>query len=664
MTTERKGHYLAGPTRPTVPGVIFAVDVHAGLVGTPTSPNVTTREWMSASACVMYRKRTGWTHPQDVRVSTPESLRQWMSDRSLAGRVNWVVCPIASEVLTLSKWWDHAEAQGVVWRSSRGDSEGTGTDHREGSGVVFDRLVVRCHCDIVRYSEEGRRWCWCSARNWGDVLARTGEGSDPLERDVPGRVDGRGATGGKGSDGEVVRLARGLARLCDWWREHARRPFGVTAAALGWGMLQTHTPPRVLCTHKCPDSHRLERSASFGGRASVFFVGSIGDGCGVRPSLANGLEPRTAPGTPGPITQVDVRSMYPYLMSEGAFPSKLCGYAEGMSVRELLQLSEGFGVVARVTVRTTCGEYPYRSGDRVVYPIGSFTTTLTGPELLKLASDGEILTCHQVSIYRNSTALSATARYLLAARSRAERASDVSGVSFLKLVSNSIAGRLAMRGGRWRRSPESDEPRRWGEGRTINPEKGTDVRLRYLAGICWEFDDDADGAGPHTAAFAYLAAYGRLMIRAIRDRLPTRTVVSQDTDGLWVLGTGTAVVAALGELVGPEPGQLRREGSAGNARFFGPRHYCVDGRWVLAGFSAPEVTGDGCTVWDIVHPSIWNARCHSAPSVTHVLMRRSRLKLDVCGGRVQPDGWVLPPHFLKSPSDKLILDGQRSGQSV
>lgn len=643
---DRKGHYLAPPTRPTIPGVWFGVVVDSLMTGHERMPHVTTKVWQSAAVAVSYRKRTGWTRPEVARIGKPEALHEWMHERSLAGRVNWVVCPIASEVLTLSLWWKHATVAGSVWRSARGNPERVRADHSSGNRIVFDRLTVKGSTDIIRYATLGRRWQWCSVTNW--FPRDTGRNGADSETDGPNgfwSVQGS-CCSVRRSTVQAVALVGRVTGLCDWWRGNARAGFGPTLGTLALGMIRSFAPPRVMCTHSDADAKALERSAGFGGRASVWFVGRIGDGCGVNPPRRgrNG-EPLNA-REPGPVTQVDVRSMYGSIMRDFPLPVKLIRYTERVSVPELVQTCERFGVLARVLVSTPVAEYPLRRGERVLFPTGRFLTTLTGPEIQHLLLQGQVLECQAMCVYHNSSVLSLPASSLLNARSRAALAGRASDACFLKLLLNAMPGKLSQRAGRWVRSPDDDEPGRWGEGRKVSRKSDRTIRYRYVCGLAWRFDDDEAGAGPYAAAFSYIAAYGRLMMANIRQYLRPRVVVSQDTDGLWVLGTNKQTLDALGPLAGEGPGRMRVVGSASNARFLGPRHYCVDGTWTLSGFAAPEVKGDACDVWDVVHPSLWNTRTFGPPVESHILTRKSRLRLDVAGGRVQPDGWVLPPYIL------------------
>jgi hypothetical protein len=126
-------------------------------------------------------------------------------------------------------------------------------------------------------------------------------------------------------DRESLQWSRAFRRMVSWWSEHARAPFGATAGQCGVSILRTHAPKKCLTSHRCEHTARLERSASFGGRASTWFVGGIGDGVRVV-GTANEIDgERVRWRERGPVTQVDVRSMYPTILRDERFPVSLSG---------------------------------------------------------------------------------------------------------------------------------------------------------------------------------------------------------------------------------------------------------------------------------------------------------------------------------------------------
>jgi hypothetical protein len=653
---DKRGHYVRSGTRPTVPAIWFAVRLHVRLSGEGTLSHVTRRDWESAEIAVTRRTRVGWSGVSSVRVSTPEAMRDWIHEHSLSGRVNWVVCDRVDELLTLSNWWNYAEARGLLWRKHPGHLEGTQADSPGCDPVILERVALTPTVGIFQFRDKGRLWRMVGADQLRIGAGDAGDsGGSVLGVHPPG--DGCDLARREGVAGRVtLATLRNATALSDWWRLHAKAGFGCTVGQLAVGLLRSHTPPNTLCTHKHEETHRLERDAAFGGRASVWYVGAVGGQPSAAPLHTSRSGTETRRWEEGPITQFDVKSMYPSIMRDCEFPYRRIRTRDDVSPRELDELVGSFAVIAKVTIRTRRAEYPYRSGERVVYPVGTFLTTLCGPELATLRTDGEVIQCHRVTTYHRASVLNAVAQYLLELR-RTEDCTSAAGQSgFAKLLVNALAGKLAQRAGGWVRDSSRDRRGEWGESYVENVQTGVRTRFRRIAGLCWRWEDETSGAGPHTSAFAYLASYGRVMMRRIRDQLPERSVVSQDTDGLWCLPRGTVALQSCPDKGGGAPGQLCIEGSADTGRWYTARHYQTDGLWTLAGMSRFAPPEDDGTVWDIRRPLPWQARLHTAPDCTHEVSRKSKLSLSESGGTVQPDGWILPRNMLprKEGSDAAL----------
>lgn len=346
--------------------------------------------------------------------------------------------------------------------------------------------------------------------------------------------------------------------------------------------------------------------------------------------------------------------MYPWLLSTRDYPVKLVSTPRRMKPAEVVSLSRSYGVIAHVRIHTTVGEFPQRTQQGVRYPIGTFTTTLTGPELLALSEVGEVIECAAASTYRLGSPFTKAVSVLLKARKEARSSGNADIAALSKLVANTLAGRLAQRVGGWSRDSRQDQPGKWGLEHSLSLRTGSMTRYRWVAGHCWRYCEDKLPRGPHTAAFAYLAAYGRLHMWRLRSKLPPRSVVSQDTDGLWLLPAGTKRAAALGPGAPSPPGTLREVGSADSGQWWGPRHYRAGKKWVLAGFGDHLVDPATLMIRHSSHTPLWDTRPSEAPDRVIVTTHYSPIPSTLEEGRVGEDGWILPPHVLASTREEEI----------
>lgn len=648
MSNARTGRYVKPANRCTVPGVLFAVKCWPQVPARTPAPALMAQTWHTAEVAVTYRRRDKWRAPQVARVSTPDALREWMAERAMPGRTNWVVAPRASEALTLSEWWSYADHRGVSFRDEAARAEDGSSVAANERTVRIEQMVLGQRVDIITYRADGIRWRWVSECNyWPDGCADGGD-AEGMGEQRAGDVLLAGQRQQVGCIHDAGALLSRFVRLCQWWQRVATAPLGLTAGQLAWGLLRSDSKRGGLCTHNDPDVHGLERGSAHGGRSSLFYVGCVVSEDAARDRVAVSKMAERHTLCAGRVTRLDVSSMYAHLLHTMEFPVKLRHVYRGISAADVLDLARSEGVIARVRADVRVAEYPMKTRTRTEYPLGRVTLTLTGPELLRLAQDGEIVRVEQAASYAMGRPFAATVGKLLGERADARRRGDLDAEALSKLVANSLGGKCAQRYGRWCRHPMGDCPRKWGEEFTLSHRTGRVSRFRWICGLCWRYDEEEEPRGPHTYAFAYLTAYGRLQMRQYRDACPARSVVSQHTDGLMVLPPAVRALAERGILGGEGPGTLRTEGSADSAEFWTPNHYRFGSEWTLAGFSQATWNAALSRVEYASRTPLWCQRAKSAPNTVFVRAATSKLPDGTDGGRVQPDGWILPPHYLVS----------------
>lgn len=643
---DRKGAYMKPGAGVSAPLVVITCAVETNETHPRANARITDHSFKRAFITVRSRRRGKWGQLHEYDTCDARQAISLINQLGYEHRTNWVVCPVASEVLTLIGWWKYAEEKGVIWKAGRANGSKTSAVGVQNAMVVLSALVARGSPDIVIYNDGGKTFKWVSiTQYYPDGLSNTNKRIDHVVSHLPPDSPDR-APVKTDRRSEALETSLAFQKLCDWWLTVAKVPFGSTAGQLAVGLLRSHITPRTLCSHNHSDAHSLERQAAFGGRASVWYVGNIGRGDG-RENVSEDFDgTRHERQTAGPVHHFDVRSMYAHLLATQRFPVKLLHDRSFIEPRALYDLAGSAGVIAQVTIDVHRPEYPHRRGNKVWYPVGRFTTVLTGPEILEIPNDGEIVSVGCAYSYTMGKPFASFAEEMLGQRYAARARGDVDHEKFSKLMANSLPGKLAQRKGHWERKQSRDEPGRWGESFEVNIDTGKIVKTKYILGACWQWNDEPSGAGPYTFAFAYLAAYGRLQMRRIRAVCPPDTIVSQDTDGIWVLNSARDSLTAVRGLVGEEPGQLHIKGSASNARFYSPKNYFADGRWIMAGFHQPDIPVHGMTIADTHRTSLWSSRTDRPPTTTTTFERSSLLKCELDGGTADVFGWVRPCRII------------------
>jgi hypothetical protein len=334
--------------------------------------------------------------------------------------------------------------------------------------------------------------------------------------------------------------------------------------------------------------------------------------------------------------------MYPYLLSERDYPVKPLYYRQGISPRELVDLAGAYGVIASVSVFSQVPEYPHRTDDGVRYPVGRYDTTLTGPEILSLWDEGGIVSVRGVAVYALGRPYAGVMGDLLAARAECRQRGDYGYEMLFKLMANSLSGKLAQRPGHWKRLESNPHDTDWGVRYTLDTRTGIVTRDRIIAGICERWIDEPHKPRLLGASYAYMTAYARMMMRSIREYAGERQVISQDTDGLWVLSEGLGRLRNRPDIWGDRPGLIREVCSVPCGVWLGPRHYWTPLGWVLSGFSDPVVDPDNLIVVDQCIGRIGRTPPEGVPRTVLGRFRNSSLGQAAIRRYGRRAGWVKP----------------------
>lgn len=630
--------------RVVVPSTIFFPRVATTKTGGGSDFGLTLHSWQSATVR-LYRLVDGtYKRMQEARFGRPEAMFQWMRERVRKGKSAWIVTPNATAFLAISRWFEHATTCTSVWSHAQRSADRVEADHSGSSKIVLTGLGGSGRANFVKWRDEYAVWTATSYPNYfgtGDVAGSERCGSKDGTND-------HGSTNVADECSKDCQRDCGLeghfASLLEWWRLNGAGRFGVTIGQLSVNVLRSTVSRSTLCTHGHMEGHTLERQSCFGGRSQTFFFGRGRVGGYRRMRGAPVPVPRETLEHPWTIAHIDVRSMYPTIFRDEQFPVKFIKHVTECSPTDPIDAARSCGVIASVQIETPVPHYPRRTDRGIDYPVGRFVTQLAGPELLKLSTEGRILKCHRMNIYRMGQAFASFAASMLKARKNANCAGRASEESIVKLLSNSLSGKLAQRKGCWVRDSARDCPGKWGEVVSVNAQTGVCVRRRWILGRCERYDSARHPSGPYTAAYSYLTSYGRLWLRRLMEMCPPRTVVSVDTDGLWVAPDAAEALGSHPDLFGDDPGQLRVTGRANDYQFFGPKHYRVDDDWVLSGFSQTPVGECHSDVWDIQHINPIHPPPNGPPVVAVTRSQRKNLPIDASNAIVGTDGWVVPRH--------------------
>ena len=659
-----RGYWVKPAGATYAPRRLVSVIVRGKAHGAESRSGRTETVWDSAAACASTFRDGHWTDHATFRADTPDSLHDWLESRATCKSATWIVSPVASSALTLSRFWDRLDVFGAAWaprggtrlarRSAPGAASafpasrlcraGKPASHPQGdpAAYIFSSCVLRGKPDIVRYTVAGKRLTWVSGMQYL-----------PMDEHAIGATVGfRWLLSGGPKPVGTFRLddiqdraelwLLAFQKVCDWWREIDGGPWRPTIGGLAQSYFRRRLSPKTVLAHNDDYARTLEETGVFGGRASTWFYGTVGKPDA--PGLDGSTGPTRAPYpvAAGPVEHWDVSSMYPTILAQEVFPVQHLHNWPRPSIPYLRGLMETWPIIARVRLRTDTPEYPFRDGERVSFPTGEFVTTLATPELAYALSSGHVLECSHAASYAPGRPFATAAAELIEHRRTARQSTGESWQTFVKLLSNNFGGKMAQRkSGLTPRPdvfPEAGQTwGGWGEGAGA-------TRKRYvsLAGLVFEVTAARHQGRPLASCFIFLTSYGRALMRDIRAGLPARSVVSQDTDGLWVLAPTDSMRRKAVALARQRGFRLTTRETVPNGRWFGPKHYWTDSGWTLAGIRQDRQWMGNLRFRDdyIVNP-VLSTPCRPPLSVMECV-RSSDLTVLDRDGRTGPDGWTTP----------------------
>jgi DNA polymerase elongation subunit (family B) len=267
--------------------------------------------------------------------------------------------------------------------------------------------------------------------------------------------------------------------------------------------IETHTRDNIL---------KLERAAYAGGRSEAFYIGKA-------PSVN--------------WYKVDVNSMYPYVMREQVYPTRLIGYSENISVERLRALIERYYVIAEVSLDTDQPVYPYRMGHKLIFPVGQFVSTLHKIELENALAYDHIDKVNKVAIYDEADIFSEYVNYWYRVKVEAELQGNKIQRQIAKLFLNSLYGKFGQRGIQSEVMENPDTPQ-YGRITGYSEALGTTVEINYLGTQIEIRYQEGEAYYACPAIAGAVTAYARMYLWYLMTLAGKENVKYCDTDSLIV----------------------------------------------------------------------------------------------------------------------------------
>jgi len=123
-----------------------------------------------------------------------------------------------------------------------------------------------------------------------------------------------------------------------------------------------------------------ERASYVGGRNECFELGELKD---------------------GPFYHYDINSMYPSVMVEEKYPTRLIDVIDGMSIGQLYEYTNRYCAIAEVDIFTDIPVYPKIQGGKVIFPVGRIHCVIPTGSIRFAVEHGHIKKVYKTSFYES-----------------------------------------------------------------------------------------------------------------------------------------------------------------------------------------------------------------------------------------------------------------------
>lgn len=368
-------------------------------------------------------------------------------------------------------------------------------------------------------------------------------------------------------DVEVTRAA--VLALMDWVDIDDLGNWSLSSAGQAWRVFRHRFMDEQLLVHDDPAAQHLERAAGFGGRREVYQVGSWKE---------------------TPVVDLDFRAHYMTTAGRIRVPRRLAGVVDHPEPERVEGWAQGLAVIAEVEVSTDVPVAPVRTPAGIVYPVGTFRTTLAWPELSLVAETGGTIRYLRAALYQASPVLVPWATWLDGQLHGPTAVTDRLRAHVLKQWSRELVGKFGQRANQLERIGPAMPGRGRAEPYYPAGDRTAQVVVNRTDGT-FVADRTRPGENAIPSVFCYVTSAARVALWRALVALGPQSVLAVDTDGLLALQaplSTTLVRAPGGRLTGAgDAWEVGSSWRAADHRYF-PGELVVKHTWDQVEIRSPE----------------------------------------------------------------------------
>lgn len=295
----------------------------------------------------------------------------------------------------------------------------------------------------------------------------------------------------------------------------------------------------------------------------------------------------------GQFFQLDVRSMYPFIMKTLPVPGVYLETLANVSSDEVMEICHDKMIVGLFEVHNCSQPMPVRIGKRTLYCVGNFYTWLTTHEVRQLHKSGADFRGVRVMVFTAHLPFTRYINALIASREDYENRGDKFAAFVAKLWMNSLYGKFGQLNPKWIYSVEKPPFPKADLVVEIDGFAGETYRKERIGNLVRERVGVSESYYSHPAIAAHITAGARCRLFELISLAGWDNVFYCDTDSILTNETGLENLAC--EIAGEDPmlGQLQMEFKAWRLSIKGKKDYKLDCVCTMGG----NPNADAACVW-------------------------------------------------------------------
>jgi len=294
-----------------------------------------------------------------------------------------------------------------------------------------------------------------------------------------------------------------------------------------------------------------ERASYHGGRTEPFYIGEV---------------PET------PIYDLDVNSLYPYVMHEKKYPTRYLTSYEHPTISQVEKWLEEYSMIALCEVETDIPIYPYQA-EKLIFPVGHFTTWLNTGEIEEGVKRGLIKDVKMVHLYAQDYIFRDYVEFFYQLKEEYTQKGDKISRYMAKLFMNSLYGKFGQKS--WDIVPYDDPTApKFGAQFVVLGKTGQMEYVYYINHQAYVKANEHEGFDSFVAIASNVTAYARMHLWRLIEKAGIENVYYCDTDSVFVNSIGYERLK--GELDEYELGKLKVEKTFEHLIIRAPKDYIGD----------------------------------------------------------------------------------------